>query len=71
MCLPELRGRNLEEIDQLFDAKVPAWGFSKFETTGLSHDSGIAGKRRLKTEDVGISVPTDAHVEDVELPQVA
>ncbi|KAH8691468.1 major facilitator superfamily domain-containing protein [Talaromyces proteolyticus] len=71
LCLPELKGRNLEEIDQMFDAKVPAWRFSKFETTGPSHDSGIAGKGRLKTAEVGISVPTDAHVEDVELPQVA
>ncbi|KAM0750552.1 general substrate transporter [Meredithblackwellia eburnea MCA 4105] len=33
-CMPELKGRTLEEIDQIFDAKIPAWRFSSFETTG-------------------------------------
>lgn len=32
------QGRNLEEIDQLFEANLPAWRFDKFETDGLSHD---------------------------------
>ncbi|CAI4214322.1 unnamed protein product [Parascedosporium putredinis] len=36
--LPELKGRNLEEIDQLFDANIPAWQFGSYETEGLSHD---------------------------------
>ncbi|KAF4922771.1 Major facilitator-type transporter ecdD [Colletotrichum viniferum] len=37
-CMPELKGRNLEEIDQLFEANIPAWQFHKFQTDGLSHD---------------------------------
>ncbi|KAI4602587.1 hypothetical protein KJ359_007803 [Pestalotiopsis sp. 9143b] len=38
LCMPELKGRNLEEIDQLFDANLPAWKFASYETTGMSHD---------------------------------
>ncbi|GJC81843.1 major facilitator-type transporter ecdD [Colletotrichum liriopes] len=37
-CMPELKGRNLEEIDQLFEANIPAWKFASYETTGMSHD---------------------------------
>lgn len=36
--MPELKGRTLEEIDQLFEARIPAWRFTSFETTGLTHD---------------------------------
>lgn len=32
------QGRNLEEVDQLFEAKIPAWKFTEFETVGLTHD---------------------------------
>ncbi|KAM0328291.1 hypothetical protein ACHAPQ_007198 [Fusarium lateritium] len=39
--MPELKGRNLEEIDQLFDANLPAWKFSKFETEGLTHELAV------------------------------
>lgn len=35
------QGRNLEEIDQLFEAKIPAWQFDKFQTYGLSHDLAV------------------------------
>ncbi|KAH8890198.1 general substrate transporter [Thozetella sp. PMI_491] len=37
-CMPELKGRNLEEIDELFEANLPAWRFHKYETTGLSRE---------------------------------
>lgn len=37
----EEQGRNLEEIDQLFEAKLPAWQFHKFQTDGLSHDLAV------------------------------
>ncbi|CAK7206854.1 hypothetical protein SEUCBS139899_009660 [Sporothrix eucalyptigena] len=36
--MPELKGRSLEEIDQLFESRIAAWRFTKFETTGLTHD---------------------------------
>jgi hypothetical protein len=67
LCMPELKGRNLEEIDQLFDAKVSAWKFSKFETTGPSHDVAVMVMSRLKAEAAGVAIVTEEHIEDVEL----
>ncbi|KAJ5113707.1 hypothetical protein N7456_002241 [Penicillium angulare] len=34
---PELKGRSLEEVDEMFEAKIPAWQFHKFQTTGAGH----------------------------------
>ena len=34
---PELKGRSLEEVDELFEAKLQAWQFKKFQTTGVGH----------------------------------
>ncbi|RSL39147.1 hypothetical protein CEP53_014278 [Fusarium sp. AF-6] len=34
-------GRNLEEIDQLFEADIPAWKFSKYQTGGLTHELAV------------------------------
>lgn len=39
--MPELKGRNLEEIDQLFEAGLPAWKFRKYQTEGISHDLAV------------------------------
>ena len=39
--MPELKGRNLEEIDQLFEAGIPAWKFGKYQTEGISHDLAV------------------------------
>ncbi|KAM5347753.1 hypothetical protein ACJ41O_007577 [Fusarium nematophilum] len=36
--MPELKGRNLEEIDQLFESNLPAWKFSRYQTGGLTHE---------------------------------
>ncbi|KAI5477374.1 hypothetical protein MNV49_006440 [Pseudohyphozyma bogoriensis] len=33
--MPELKGRTLEEIDEIFEAKVPAWRFKSYETHGV------------------------------------
>lgn len=34
---PELKGRSLEEMDELFEAQPPlwAWQFKKYQTTGI------------------------------------
>ena len=48
----ELKNRSLEEIDELFQAKLWAWQFSSYETKGLAGrvaahtqaDGAIAGK---------------------------
>jgi hypothetical protein len=65
--MPELKGRNLEEIDELFDAKVSARKFSKFETTGPSHDIAVMVMSRLKAEAADVAIVTEEHIEDVEL----
>lgn len=33
LFMPELKGRTLEEIDELFAEKVPAWKFKSYKTT--------------------------------------
>lgn len=35
LCLPELRNRGLEEIDELFEAGIPAWRFN-YQASGLA-----------------------------------
>ncbi|KAL4967226.1 general substrate transporter [Aspergillus stella-maris] len=34
--MPELKGRSLEDIDELFEARLPAWRFKGYECTGLN-----------------------------------
>jgi MFS transporter, SP family, sugar:H+ symporter len=34
---PELMGRSLEEVDELFEANLWAWQFKGYETTGAAH----------------------------------
>lgn len=33
--VPELKGRTMEEIDEMFDKKVSVWNSGKYETTGV------------------------------------
>lgn len=33
LFMPELKGRTLEEIDELFNNRVPAWKFATYRTT--------------------------------------
>lgn len=35
-CMPELKNRSLEEVDELFEEKLWAWQFSKYKTKGLA-----------------------------------
>ena len=35
--IPELKGRSLEEIDELFENKVPTFGFKTYETKILDN----------------------------------
>lgn len=55
LFVPELKGRSLEEVDELFEANLWAWQFSKYETTGIGsritrledHDASPDKVRRL------------------------
>lgn len=42
--MPELKGRTLEEIDELFAKRVSAWDFKKYQTT--IQDEALAEIRR-------------------------
>lgn len=35
--LPELKGRSLEEVDELFEQKLWAWQFENAKTHGIGH----------------------------------
>ena len=56
--LPELTGRSLEEVDELFDRKLWAWQFAKAETTGIGAtiaklEMGENAKAELEGFDAG------------------
>jgi MFS transporter, SP family, sugar:H+ symporter len=53
-CLPELKGRSLEEMDELFNAKLWAWQFSAYKTRSLAgqvgaHDGDDESAKKVKT----------------------
>lgn len=54
---PELKGRSLEEVDELFEAKIHCWQFSKYKTTGVGHRVGELeqGDHEALEEQVAIS----------------
>jgi SP family sugar:H+ symporter-like MFS transporter len=43
--IPELKGRTIEELDEMFDKKVSVWSFGKYERTGV-------GRRIMEIEDL-------------------
>lgn len=46
--MPELKGRTLEEIDELFVNRVPAWKFKTYQTT--IQDGALAEVRARELE---------------------
>lgn len=53
--LPELKNRSLEEVDELFNANLWAWQFSKYETTSLAgrvaqHEEKETGRKEIQEE---------------------
>ena len=55
---PETRGRSLEQLDELFENKVPTWKFSKYVTefkpdaTELGAGSGVEKGEMVTAEEV-------------------
>lgn len=66
LFLPELKGRSLEELDELFEKRVGVFEFGKYQTTGY-------GARLTKIEDMvahgevteGLEVPEGLEVSSV------
>lgn len=62
------KGRSLEEVDELFDAKLKAWQFKKYQTQGTGHLITMAedGKMDMvgaKTKSERIEVQPKSHNE--------
>ncbi|OQV03352.1 hypothetical protein CLAIMM_08404 [Cladophialophora immunda] len=53
LFFPELKGRSLEEVDELFAAKLHAWQFKKYETCGT-------GRLLTTIENEGVALPVKA-----------
>ncbi|KAL4808236.1 general substrate transporter [Aspergillus unguis] len=52
LVVPEMKGRSLEEIDELFHAGTPAWRSTRFVATGVGADisginKGLSGKEKV------------------------
>lgn len=62
-CMPELKGRTLEEIDELFANRVPAWKFKSYQTT-IQEEARAEVRRREGLED---KAPVAEMVEDTKL----
>lgn len=48
LVVPEMKSRSLEELDELFHAKVPAWKSHKYVATGIGGE--ISGMNKGLTE---------------------
>lgn len=53
-----LQGRSLEEVDELFEARLHAWQFSKYETSGTG--------RLLAALENGGEVADKSHTAEIE-----
>lgn len=62
--MPELKGRTLEEIDELFTNKVPPWKFKTYQTT--IQEEALAEVRRQEVLR-GEKEPVSEAIEDEKL----
>ena len=65
--MPELKGRNLEEIDQLFEADLPAWKFQKYETGGLTHELAMRENNQTSAKAVDDEPDVEGQVEHAQI----
>lgn len=55
--VPELKGRSLEEVDELFEARLWAWQFSSYETTGVGSRIARLEEHSAEPDKVSLSKP--------------
>ena len=65
------QGRSLEELDEIFDAKVWAWQFSKFDTTGQGREMALGGPQGPVIQDEELGKQRYDAVEHIEGTAVA
>ncbi|WVQ68313.1 uncharacterized protein L199_006520 [Kwoniella botswanensis] len=59
--VPEIAGRSLEEMDELFELRLSAWQFKNAQTTGVGHriaqmEAGEVAGNKLEMDDLTVSV---------------
>lgn len=59
LVVPEMKGRSLEEIDELFNAGVPAWRASSYVATGIGARITDIENLNLNAEDRRLVRNTD------------
>ncbi|KAF3764346.1 general substrate transporter [Cryphonectria parasitica EP155] len=58
--VPELTGRSLEEVDELFEAKLWAWQFKGYKTSGIGHRIAILEEHDATNKGFGEEVTREA-----------
>ena len=58
---------NLEEIDQLFEADLPAWKFQKYETGGLTHELAMRENNQTSAKAVDDEPDVEGQVEHAQI----
>jgi len=65
-CMPEMKGRSLEELDEIFEARMPTWKFPQYVCTisqEAAHDVAI---HNVPTMNNVNDKPTIEHVENAD-----
>lgn len=60
-CVPECKGKSLEQIDWLFSKKVPLRKFAQADVSGMLNDGALRLEDKL--EDIEKEPPRTAHTE--------
>lgn len=63
--MPELTGRSLEEVDELFDAGLWAWQFKGHKTTGIGHRIALLEEHDATVVSAKGVVGQDVRVDEV------
>ncbi|PSR83417.1 general substrate transporter [Coniella lustricola] len=71
--VPELTGRSLEEVDELFDAGLWAWQFKDYKTTGIGHRIAMLEEHDATAAVLGSKngLEQDDHVHVDEVPEAS
>lgn len=67
-CLPELKGRSFEEVEIMFQSRIPLRKFAEFQAEEGSVADAM-GRLENKADRDGVSVAKIAHMEDVNVPR--
>ena len=61
LCVPELKGRSLEEIEVMFEARVPLRKFGNYQSDPDGIGSAVSRIERLESDDTAVA-KMQAHI---------